>query len=796
MAVRMKYKNLLFVFLSFVCCNAYSQSVSATSYSLLTDKNIPSFKEKIYVHTDKSFYVAGEIIWFKMYCVEANSNKPVDLSKIAYIELLDSTNKAVAQAKIALHNGLGDGSFYLPVSASSGNYKLRAYTNWMKNDDADNYFEKNITLINIQKLTIDNNNKNEEVNSICFYPEGGNLVNSIKNKVAFKAVNQYGKSINFTGVLMDGNDTLLSFHPAQNGIGSFYITPVKNHTYTTFIQPENSKPFSHNLPNATDEGFTMNIDDAVDSNVVINVATNGIAEPSVYLIIHKNKQAVVAKKTSLQNGKAAFTINTQLLPAGVSTITIFNDNKQPVCERLFYKNDQQDFELSMSAEASKYNIRKKVNLTISAGRFAANSNDSASLSLSVYRLDSLQTLNDNTIDAYLLLTSELKGEVENPSFYLNSNKETATAMNNLLLVNGWRKIKRDITNYSSSPAFSFVPEYNGHIVTGKLVNNQTNLPQKNVVAYLSLPGKSTEFYTSASDSVGNVKWETKDWYGTSKLIAQTDERYDSMYAITINNPFANRFSSSAFLPFTLPFNSPNTLLQHSVAMQVENIYSGNNINQFATPVADSTAFYLSADKKYKLDDYTRFTTIEEVLREYVMLVNVTKRKGEYHFPTFDASAQKMFSGDPLVLVDGVPLFNLNKFIAFDPLKIKTLEVVNRRYIYGNAVFDGILNWQTYNADGSDVDINPKALVIDYDGLQEQRTFYSPAYETTQQLNNHLPDFRTTLYWNANITLKKNEEQQLHFYSSDLQGKYAVVLQGITTNGLCSSKIIMIDVEKK
>src|SRR5689334_2937589 len=108
-------------------------------------------QEKLYVHTDKNFYLAGELLWFKIYNVDGAQYQPVDLSKIAYVEILDRDNKPVMQAKIALTKGKGNGSFYLPVSVNSGNYKLRAYTNWMKNFNAAYYFEKPVTIVNTLK---------------------------------------------------------------------------------------------------------------------------------------------------------------------------------------------------------------------------------------------------------------------------------------------------------------------------------------------------------------------------------------------------------------------------------------------------------------------------------------------------------------------------------------------------------------------------------------------------------------------------------------------------------------------
>src|SRR4029079_11612675 len=120
---------------------------------------------------------AGEICWFKVYVTDAFFHRPVDISKVAYVELLDHNNKPILQAKIALDKGEGIGSLYMPVTISSGNYHLRAYSNWMKNFGADYFFQKKISVINTRQLTELTVNKSPTKYDIQFFPEGGNLVN-------------------------------------------------------------------------------------------------------------------------------------------------------------------------------------------------------------------------------------------------------------------------------------------------------------------------------------------------------------------------------------------------------------------------------------------------------------------------------------------------------------------------------------------------------------------------------------------------------------------------------------------
>ena len=230
-------------------------------------------------------------------------------------------------------------------------------------------------------------------------------------------------------------------------------------------------------------------------------------------------------------------------------------------------------------------------------------------------------------------------------------------------------------------------------------------------------------------------------------------------------------------------------------MQVQNMYSAKNIKHFITPAMDTTAFYIHGDQNYLLDNYTRFTTMEEVLREYVILVNVKKKEGRFHLNVYDADYRQMFNNDPLVLLDGVPVLDLDKFMQVDPLKLNRLEVLDRRYFLGRSVFEGVLSWTSYKEDLADYDLGAHAITIDYDGLQTQREFYSPSYTTEDQQASHMPDFRNVLLWSPHIKVAAGSSKEISFYTSDLPGKYLVQIQGLSKSGLAGSQVLTFEVKK-
>ncbi len=111
--------------------------------------------EEIYIHTDRSDYIAGEEFWFNIYLIDRQSNKPSSLSKIVYLEILNADNCPVVQKRILIENGFGPGNVTLPDTLSTGRYCLRAYTNWMKNFMTGNCFMKRIIIYNaISDMTL------------------------------------------------------------------------------------------------------------------------------------------------------------------------------------------------------------------------------------------------------------------------------------------------------------------------------------------------------------------------------------------------------------------------------------------------------------------------------------------------------------------------------------------------------------------------------------------------------------------------------------------------------------------
>jgi hypothetical protein len=753
--------------------------------------------EKMYVHTDKNFYLAGELMWLKIYNVDGALYQPADLSKIAYVEILDKENKPVMQTKIRLAKGKGNGSFFLPVSINSGNYKLRAYTNWMKNFSAAFYFEKPVTIVNTLKTLTPTTTDTATHCQIAFFPEGGNLVKDVTSKVAFQVTDRFGKGIDCKGmVLSQNNDTLLTFQSFKFGMGHFMFTPNSTQPAKAVIILANGRTIIQNLPAAYEQGYVMQLGEETAGSIKVTITSKSAASQSVYLFAYSRQVMQVAEKQPIINGVATFLIDKNKLADGVSTLTVFNDQQQPVCERLYFKKPHQVLAVAASSNAAQYGNRKRVALSVNTQHANAPTGCAANLSVAVYRIDSLQTIDPNSVLNYLWLTSELAGNIESPAYYFAAdNDETKEATDNLLLVHGWRKFDWDRVFNDKRPAFEFVPEFDGHIISCQLKNNENAAATGSTTdAWLSIPGIQLQFYNSKVTDKGKIYFDVRDYYGQNEIIIQTDNP-DSNAHVEVLNPFSEKYSDAPLPAFSLPAVGQNSLNEQSIGMQVLNTYEAGKLSQFAIPAIDTTPFYGKPTKSYKLDDYVRFTTMEEVLREYVPEVAVRRYGGQLHLKVFDYDTHDFYPTDPLILLDGVKVDN-NILLGYDPLKVNKLEVVTNKYIKGEFIYQGIVNFTTYHGDMESLKLDSKAVILDYEGLQLKRNFYSPVYKTEQQASSRLPDFRNLLYWEPDLQTDASGKATIEFYTSDIEGKYVAVLQGMDDAGYAGSYYFTFDVTNK
>jgi hypothetical protein len=796
-----KCSGALLLLIAFLPVSAQTGEIDTLSATFRRYQST-SVQEKVFVHVDKTFYLAGEIIWFKAYDVDARFNTPLSISGIAYVEVLDKDQKAVLQGKIELQNGSGDGSFRIPSSVPSGRYTFRAYTNWMKNFSPDFYFQEQLTILNTMndenvsdssRPFLSSDDPSRKDYAIRFFAEGGNLVNGLVSVVAFEAVDKTGEGIPCRGVVVDQKkDTVARFQTARFGIGRFSFTPIKGNTYYA-LTITGSTFTTEKLPVAFDEGVVMHLDDIDAHHLRVTVRSASMpANPALYLLVHSHRRVKTFQANFLSNNETNFPIDKDSLDEGVSHFTVFNADRVPVCERLYCKPPAKQLTIavnmpsatSVAAAAAGYGTRQQLSVDISTSDPSGRPL-TADLSVSVFLVDSLQSTPEESILSYLLLRSDLKGQIKSPQYYFsNAAPETQEALDNLMLTQGWTRFRWEDILRNKNPNIEFLPETNGPFINGKVIDKRTGLPPSPTIGYLSVPGRRYQLSTALSNADGDLLFHLGNFHGNKEIIVQTNSQSDSTYRIDLQNPFSDKFSVWPQPDSLVSPRWKDQLLARSIGVQAENAYRPAVKARFLpTAEKDTTGFYGISDLKYNLDDYTRFVTMDEVIREYVENVRVRFQNGKTFFRVKNALFNLFFDSDPLLLIDGVPVFNGDKMIGVNPLRIEKIDVVSHRYYLGPSITDGIVSFRSYDGDLGGYQLDPNAVVVQYNGLQQHREFYSPAYESEALSKSTLPDLRNQLLWRPDIVTDSTGKKRFSLNTSDLTGTFVLVVQGLSGDGL-------------
>jgi hypothetical protein len=748
--------------------------------------------EKLFLHLDRPLYLSGETMWFKVYAVDGTQARPLGLSSVAYVEVLNAGQQPVLHGKVALKNATGQGSFVLPATLAAGSYTVRAYTSWMKNFRPEAYFHAAVTVINTSAAA-GADGQDSAAYDARFFPEGGNLVRGLRSRVGFQVTDKAGQGVAATGQVLDPQGVVVAtFRTLRLGLGTFSFTPAAGAaSYTAVLTPANGPTIRRQLPRPYEQGYVLRLDDSGADQLTLTVSTTDARPATVFLLGHSRQHLALATRVLLVDGKGTVAVSKSQLLAGVTHFTLFNADQQPVCERLYFQRPRQQLVIAARPDKPAYSTRDKVSLQLAANLPPAQP---ASLSMAVYRLDSLTTTPVVAIDHYLWLTADLKGRVENPDYYFTaSGPEAAEAADNLMLTQGWSRFRWE--DVLVPRPFEYLAEPYGPIVQGQLMRAGTREPRVGVMTYLSSPSRITLLSNSRSNARGQVWFELGNFTGPRELIVQTDPAQDSTAQLTIADPFSACYAEVPRRPYGLRASFAPDYTRRHLQAQVQQAFAGQYRNRYAPERVDSAAFYGRPDELYLLDKYTRFKVLEEVLREYVPGVQVRIRKDGFHLQVVDLQTRSVLPENPLVLLDGVPVFDTNKIMALNPLAIQKLEVVDSRYFHGLAVYNGIVSFTTYQGNLEGLPLDPRVLVQQYEGVQREREFYAPRYDTPQEKQSRRPDLRNLLYWTPAITLTGTDARPLEFYTGDQAGRYLVVVQGLSAAGLAGSSTFTFEVKK-
>ncbi len=464
-------------------------------------KSLP--QEKVYMHFDNTSYYQGDKIWFQCYVVTAADNKPTNLSKTLYVELLNPEGNIIEKHTLPIVDGRCTGDFSLVhLPFHSGFYEVRAYTRYMVNfgdetifsrvfpvfdlpEEEGNYTERKMMRMNSieaeYKVTRTIEKKEKSVN-VKFYPEGGNLVAGLPSRVAFEATNSNGTPINVEGkILSAAGNEVTSFTVNHEGRGSFDYTPTAGDKAQVKY---GDRTFSFDLPEVKSSGIVMSVDN-VSSQDSVFVSLHKSPELDLPLVgaaaISGGKLYNFAMLDTTQPTPIKYAIAKNELSSGVNRIVITDHTGAILADRLIFTHTGEVATINVASDKAAYEPYDAVKLNFSV---TDNEGKPVETAMSVAVRDGDICLESHTnILTDLLLMSEIKGYVHRPAYYFESNDEPhRRALDELLMVQGWRRYDWGVWAGTQPFKLRYTPEQ-GIAVTGTVLNYTSDKPVSNI--YLS-----------------------------------------------------------------------------------------------------------------------------------------------------------------------------------------------------------------------------------------------------------------------------------------------------------------------
>lgn len=326
----------------------------------------------------------------------------------------------------------------------------------------------------------------------------------------------------------------------------------------------------------------------------------------------------------------------------------------------------------------------------------------------------------------------------------------------------------------------YIPEFEGEVIKGKIVpaNGTRGGDLSGMNVFLSVPGGDGEIYTSVSNSKGEVSFFTENIFGRRECVLEVIPKDSTeKYTVELADPFLHPVVK---LPeqLTLRRDFTKTLEERSFGVQIMRNYGSDTLFESEVPLHNPL---LGGKKRiYNLDDYTRFPVMEEVIIEYVTELRYRKsgKSAQILVRWEDSFNSVAYSRDnTLVLIDGIPVFNHNKILEYDPLKVKSLSIFGDRYYIGNLSYTGIASFKTYTGKYQGLTFDKNVRIVDFDGAQLVSGLSGRGFESGLY-----PDYRNTIYWEPLSKFTKSETKKILIRTPSIPGNYIVVTEGVSYDG--------------
>lgn len=795
-------KKLLIIFcLQVLAISVFSQSFTGEKFRENLENLATNFpQEKIYIHYDKSSYNAGEFIYFKAYIAEGINAS--DISKTLYVDITDSMGRLMQHQILPVEQAGAFGSFEIPYKYTAQRIGIKAYTRWMLNFDSSFIYQKDLRVTQVKRLK--NNGVTGQKISLQFFPEGGNIIAGLAGVVAFKVNDADGIPVSVSGKIIDDKGTTITdFKTVHDGMGSFMFEPLPGITYKSVWTDAANNKYETPLPTSMQEGLNLTISHASDKkNFIIRRQSDAKERFKKGFIVATMQQNLVYMASL--NMEATTTISgsipTQELPSGILTITVFDSGWVAVSERIcFVNNAEYSFESEAGFASLSFSKRaaNMLSVYVPAGI-------QANLSLSVTDA-AMQTDSSDNIISRLLLTSDIKGDVYRPHYYLSDTTEMiAKHLDLVMLTHGWRRIKWEDIVQSKLPIVKYQNDTEFLTLRGK-VFGMTQQDSKTGAVLMLIVEKGKNKTRDMDQTIvlpdGSFNKNDKILYDTAKVFYKliASDLASNTAEVSFNNGSipATKIQTGSQDPgyhtSDTSQNERSRWFTEQQALQAKMLYD-NELEEVIVKAKAKAAVQV-LDEKYSTglfaggDSYQFDVTNDPAANTMSVFTYLQGKVAGLQINTTSGGV----NGQPGVTWRGqTPQFFLDQS-QVDVSQLSNVSMTDVAYVKvfrppffgaagggpGGAIVVYTKRGETTKPGAAANSPMPYKIVIGYTAPKD---FYMPNYSSLAN-RTEADDLRSTLLWKPDLIFDgKVTTIRIPFYNNDISKSFRIIMEGMDSNG--------------
>ena len=625
--------------------------------------------------------------------------------------------------------------------------------------------------------------------AVSFFPEGGSAIVGCNQRIAFKALAADGLSIEVKGEVVDdlGQKCAL-LQSVHLGMGSFVLNYQAGRKYYAHCLAKNGAKQTFELPQPKEDAVGLAARWTGDflRLSLLQPAAESRQRP---LTLVAQLRGLVLYANPWDYNQPKITFERSFFPAGITHLMLIDDKKNIVSERLVF-NMRADVKADLTAATDKpaYEPRQKVNLALTL-KDALGHPLKGNFSLSVVDGHDVKPDSTQNILSDLLLTSDLRGYIEQPLSYFQGNKLQSHQLDLLMMTQGWRRynipevVKGNVTEKLSYPLET------SDVVKGRVEGFLKGLKDANLTL-LAIRDSLLGTHVAIPDKDGYFSFDQMEYPERTKYIIQALK--------------SKRGSAGVFLTLDSVISPAQPQLK---------------LLQPRTPLLAERNYVMKMDQKYTLENGMRVYNLGEILVTARRKSNtagdspyysanvsrVTSRK-DIEKGNFSSvldmvrllpgvaviGSEVTYRGQPtLVILDNMPEenFDYERLIPDDVGDLFFAPPTTVGPVFGGRGANGAIVINTRRGFVEKNTVNNNMAIVRPIGYQQSVEFYSPVYDTPEKLKSTKPDLRSTIYWNPAVTTDEHGEAHISFYTADSSSRYRLAVEGVSAIGaiICSEQ---------